>query len=137
MRFDQMQGCVSSLAVSISGRYIVSGNYNRHDTMSGDQFLHLHDSRFPEKAIKFFTGHRDVNVVAISPCERYVASGNADKERGGEVVVFDVRQTKKKLHLLNHDRKANVSLTLTYLKNNMKLIIFFTRNTFKSIFNPF
>lgn len=103
-RYDSMHGCVSTLAVSSSGRYIVSGNYNRFDNMTGDRFIHLHDSRRPKVVSKFYSGHPDVNVVAISPCERYVASGNAEKEKS-EVVVFDVRNAKRSLHLLSHDRK--------------------------------
>ncbi|KAG2190222.1 hypothetical protein INT46_001146 [Mucor plumbeus] len=102
-RYDSMDGCVSTLAVSSSGRYIVSGNYNRFDNMSGDKFIHLHDSRKPKVVSKFYSGHPDVNVVAISPCERYVASGNAEKEKS-EVVVFDVRNSKRSLHLLSHDQ---------------------------------
>lgn len=104
MRFDSMMGCVSALAVSTSGRFVVSGNYNRYDNMAGDRFLHLHDIRLTNSVTKFFTGHPDVNIVAISPCERYVASGNADKEKG-EVLVFDVRSGRKVLHKLSHDRK--------------------------------
>lgn len=99
-----MMGCVSTLAVSSSGRYIVSGNYNRYDNMSGDRYIHMHDYRKPEVVRKFYSGHPDVNIVAISPCERYVASGNADKEKS-EVVVFDVRNERKMLHMLSHDRK--------------------------------
>lgn len=72
--------------------------------MTGDRFIHLHDSRRPKVVSKFYSGHPDVNVVAISPCERYVASGNAEKEKS-EVVVFDVRNAKRSLHLLSHDRK--------------------------------
>ncbi|CEP15670.1 hypothetical protein [Parasitella parasitica] len=102
-RYDSMNGCVSTLAVSSSGRYIVSGNYNRFDNMSGDRFIHLHDSRRPKVVSKFYSGHPDVNVVAISPCERYVASGNAEKEKG-EVVIFDVRNAKRSLHILSHDQ---------------------------------
>ena len=104
IRFDTMKGCVSTLAVSSSGRFIVSGNYNRYDHMSGDGFLHLHDIKSPKTANKFYTGHPDVNTVAISACERYVASGNADKEKG-EVLVFDVRNHSRFLHKLSHDRK--------------------------------
>ncbi|KAF1799717.1 Homeodomain-like DNA binding domain-containing transcription factor [Mucor lusitanicus] len=102
-RYDSMHGCVSTLAVSSSGRYIVSGNYNRFDNMTGDRFIHLHDSRKPKVVSKFYSGHPDVNVVAISPCERYVASGNAEKEKS-EVVIFDVRNARKSLHLLSHDQ---------------------------------
>ncbi|KAK4511151.1 uncharacterized protein ATC70_012363 [Mucor velutinosus] len=102
-RYDSMNGCVSTLAVSSSGRYIVSGNYNRFDNMTGDRFIHLHDSRKPKIVSKFYSGHPDVNVVAISPCERYVASGNAEKEKS-EVVIFDVRNAKRSLHLLSHDQ---------------------------------
>jgi hypothetical protein len=105
MRFDSMKGCVSTLAVSSSGRYIVSGNYNRIDNLAGDKHIHLHDSRQPHRANKFYSGHPDVNVVAISPCERFVASGNADKEKS-EVVIFDVRYSRRALHLLSHDRKV-------------------------------
>lgn len=104
MRFDSMNGCVSTLAVSSSGRYIVSGNFNRADTMSGDKHIHLHDSRIPRAVNMFYSGHPDVNVVAISPCERFVASGSADKENS-EVVIFDVRNSKRVLHILSHDRK--------------------------------
>lgn len=103
VRFDSMMGCVSALAVSTSGRFVVSGNYNRYDNMAGDRFLHLHDIRLTNSVTKFFTGHPDVNIVAISPCERYVASGNADKEKG-EVLVFDVRSGRKVLHKLSHDQ---------------------------------
>lgn len=104
MRFDSMKGSVSTLAVSSSGRYVVSGNYNRIDTLPGDKHIHLHDSRHPQIAKKLYSGHPDVNIVAISPCERFVASGNADKEKS-EVVIFDVRNPKKVLHVLSHDRK--------------------------------
>lgn len=72
--------------------------------MTGDRFIHLHDSRKPKVVSKFYSGHPDVNVVAISPCERYVGSGNAEKEKS-EVVIFDVRNAKRSLHLLSHDRK--------------------------------
>jgi WD40 repeat protein len=83
----------------------VSGNYNRFDNLSGDGYIHLHDYRKKDVVNKFYSGHPDVNVVAISPCERYVASGNADKERS-EVVIFDRRNHKRILHTLSHDRKS-------------------------------
>lgn len=104
MKFDSMKGSVSAFAVSSSGRFIVSGNYNSYDDMSGDKYIHLHDCNNRRVSQKFYSGHPDVNVVAISPCERYVASGNADKEKS-EVLVFDVRNKKKYLHKLSHDRK--------------------------------
>ncbi|CAO3657020.1 unnamed protein product [Mucor hiemalis] len=103
IRFDSMMGCVSALAISTTGRCVVSGNYNRYDNMAGDGFLHLHDIRHAKSVTKFYSGHPDVNIVAISPCERYVASGNADKEKG-EVLVFDVRSGRKILHKLSHDQ---------------------------------
>ncbi|OBZ87355.1 Rik1-associated factor 1 [Choanephora cucurbitarum] len=103
VRFDSMMGSVSTLAISKSGRFIVSGNYNRFDNMSGDGFIHLHDIRKSNTVSKFYSGHPDVNVVAISPCERYVASGNADKEKS-EVVIFDIRNPKRSLHTLSHDQ---------------------------------
>lgn len=102
-----MKGCVSTLAVSSSGRFIVSGNYNRFDNMSGDGYIHLHDSSQPRTVSKFYSGHPDVNIVAISPCERYIASGNADKEKS-EVAIFDTRNPKRRLHTLSHDRKQHV-----------------------------
>lgn len=104
MKFDSMKGSVSTFAVSSSGRYIVSGNYNSHDDMSGDGYIHVHDCNSRNVVHKFYSGHPDVNVVAISPCERYVASGNADKEKS-EVLVFDVRNERRALHKLSHDRK--------------------------------
>ncbi|KAI7899201.1 WD40-repeat-containing domain protein [Cokeromyces recurvatus] len=106
-RFDSMKGCVSSLAVSNTGRYIVSGNYNRFDDMSGDKHIHLHDFRIPKNVRTFRSGHADVNVVAISPCERFVASGNADKEQS-EVVIFDVRYHQRKLHILSHKQSPEI-----------------------------
>ncbi|KAI8386815.1 WD40-repeat-containing domain protein [Blakeslea trispora] len=103
VRFDSMMGSVSTLAISRSGRFVASGNYNRFDNMSGDGFIHLHDIRESSTVKKFYSGHPDVNVVAISPCERYVASGNADKEKS-EVVIFDIRNPKRSLHTLSHDQ---------------------------------
>ncbi|KAG1464294.1 hypothetical protein G6F46_001194 [Rhizopus delemar] len=103
--FDSMHGGVSAMTVSSSGQYIASGNYNRYDNLSGDKHLHLHDVRLNDVAKMFFTGHKDVNVVAISPCETFVASGSADKEKG-EVVIFDVRFHTKPLHRLVHDQST-------------------------------
>ncbi|KAG2204464.1 hypothetical protein INT47_005255 [Mucor saturninus] len=103
MKFDSMKGSVCALAISSSGRFVVSGNYNNYDNMSGDKFIHMHDCNSRRIAHKFYSGHPDVNVVAISPCETYVASGNADKEKS-EVLVFDVRNNKRPLHKLCHDQ---------------------------------
>ncbi|RCH86050.1 Transducin (beta)-like 1 X-linked receptor 1, partial [Rhizopus stolonifer] len=100
--FGSINGGVSAMSISSSGRYIVSGNYNRYDNLSGDKHLHLHDMRANESAKTFFTNHKDVNIVSISPCETFVSSGNADKEKG-EVVIFDVRFPAKILHRLVHD----------------------------------
>ncbi|KAI9276371.1 WD40-repeat-containing domain protein [Sporodiniella umbellata] len=108
--FGSILGGVSALSISSSGRYIVSGNYNRYDNLSGDKHLHLHDMSNAGTSIKFFTGHQDVNVVSISPCERFIASGSADKEVG-EVAIFDIRFHTKTLHKLVHDQsKLNQSL---------------------------
>ncbi|KAI9336047.1 WD40-repeat-containing domain protein [Pilaira anomala] len=102
-RFNSMKGSVSSLAISTAGNFIISGNYNRYDNMSGDGFIHLQDIGSKESVTRFYTGHHDVNIVAISPCDTYVASGNADKEKN-EVLVFDVRNPRKVLHVLSHDQ---------------------------------
>lgn len=98
-----MKGSVSSMAVSSSGKFVISGNYNRYDNMSGDGFIHLQDV-LSKEVTKYYTGHNDVNIVAVSPCDNYIASGNADKEKN-EVVIFDVRNPKRVLHVLSHDRK--------------------------------
>ncbi|KAI9243711.1 WD40-repeat-containing domain protein [Helicostylum pulchrum] len=95
-RFNSMKGSVSSMAVSSSGKFVISGNYNRYDNMSGDGFIHLQDV-LSKEVTKYYTGHNDVNIVAVSPCDNYIASGNADKEKN-EVVIFDVRNPKRVLH---------------------------------------
>ncbi|KAI8981927.1 WD40-repeat-containing domain protein [Mycotypha africana] len=104
MRFQDMHGSISTLAVSSDGRFIASGNYSRYDNLSGDKHLHLHDARQQREPLKFLTNHADVNVVSISPCDKYVASGNADKI-DGQVVLFDIRKPNKKLYTFKHDRK--------------------------------
>ncbi|CEG62878.1 hypothetical protein RMATCC62417_00129 [Rhizopus microsporus] len=108
--YDSMNGGVAAMNVSSSGRFIASGNYNRYDNLSGDKHLHLHDVRLDKPVEKFYTGHHDVNVVSISPCEMYVASGNAEKEKG-EVVIFDVRFHTRFLHKLLHDHESNIDCT--------------------------
>lgn len=121
MKFDSMKGSVCALAISSSGKFIVSGNYNNYDNMTGDKYIHMHDCKSRRIAHKFYSGHPDVNVVAISPCETYVASGNADKEKS-EVLVFDVRNNKRPLHKLCHDRKyyhKSILLVLTYPYRNV------------------
>lgn len=127
-----MKGSVSSLAISTAGNFIISGNYNRYDNMSGDGFIHLQDIGSKESVTKFYTGHHDVNIVAISPCDTYIASGNADKEKN-EVLVFDVRNPRKVLHVLSHDRKSlkyiNVYMHLTVID----FLFFLIRNSCKSI----
>ncbi|KAI8876565.1 WD40 repeat-like protein [Backusella circina FSU 941] len=100
-RYQSINGSVCAIDISPTGQYIASGNYSNFDGATGDRITHIHDYRREETAIRIHTGHDDVNVVSFSPCERYIASGNADKENA-EVVIFDIRHPTRALHTLSH-----------------------------------
>lgn len=63
--------------------------------------MHINDVRSLDSVIKAKTGHKDVNFVRMSPCERYVASGNPFNE----VAVMDIRRPDRHLFTLRHDGK--------------------------------
>ncbi|KAF7728459.1 hypothetical protein EC973_006012 [Apophysomyces ossiformis] len=97
-QFTSMKGAVSDVVVSSSGRLLVSGNHSPLETGTGDKLLHINDTRQTSSVIMARTGHSDVNVVGISPCEKYVASGSDTNE----TAVFDIRRPKEALYRLLH-----------------------------------
>ncbi|KAI9315143.1 WD40-repeat-containing domain protein [Dichotomocladium elegans] len=100
LRFESMRSAVCDLDVSSSGRYIASGNYSVIDDYSGDGYVHINDVRQPQSVIKAKTNHPDVNVVRMSPCERYIASGNLTNE----TAVLDIRRPDRLLYSLCHNQ---------------------------------
>ncbi|KAI8143892.1 WD40-repeat-containing domain protein [Fennellomyces sp. T-0311] len=96
--YKSMNGAVCDIDVSESGQYIISGNHSPFDEFNGDGFVHLNDTRTTTSVIKARTGHTDVNLVRMSPCERFVASGNPNNE----TAVIDIRRPDKVLFRLCH-----------------------------------
>ncbi|KAI9270734.1 WD40-repeat-containing domain protein [Phascolomyces articulosus] len=106
--YKNMNGAVCDIDVSKTGRYIISGNHSPFDEYEGDGYVHINDTRTPESIIKARTGHPDVNLVRMSPCERYVASGSPNNE----TIVLDIRKPDRPLFSLKHQRKELLLLLL-------------------------
>ncbi|CDH52410.1 hypothetical protein RO3G_08709 [Lichtheimia corymbifera JMRC:FSU:9682] len=103
LRLTSMTAAVCDIDVSSTGKFIASANYGSIDGQMGDGYIHIHDIRAPQVAILAKTGHTDVNVVRMSPCERYVASGSPDNE----TAILDIRKPNEPIFRLRHERRAD------------------------------
>ncbi|KAI8387946.1 quinon protein alcohol dehydrogenase-like superfamily [Radiomyces spectabilis] len=122
-----IHSCVSAIAISSSGRYLVSGNYSVHEDLCGDKILHVNDAKSGSSVVQAHTGHVDVNIVAISPCETYICSGDPENE----VTIFDMRKADHPLfHATHHapsdhliDPETNMGIRGIYFMSTGRMLV--------------
>ncbi|KAI8342537.1 WD40-repeat-containing domain protein [Chlamydoabsidia padenii] len=95
-----IRGSVGCLAISHSGKYILSGNDGAE---SGDQMLHLNDVMTGKSILLAKTGHLDVNCVCFSKCDNFIVSGSV----ANQVSVFDIRKASIPVYEFGHNDNSN------------------------------
>ncbi|ORZ23145.1 WD40-repeat-containing domain protein [Absidia repens] len=102
-----MRGSVGCMAISQSGKHILSGN---DSVDGGDQMLHVNDVITGKSILKARTGHLDVNCVAFSRCDNYIASGSVNNQ----ISIYDMRKPSRPVYEFLHDSKLYPPSTLPY-----------------------
>ncbi|KAI8071291.1 WD40-repeat-containing domain protein [Gongronella butleri] len=104
---NDIGGACGCLAVSHSGKFILSGNDDCGNPYSsrpsGDQMMHLHDAKTGSSVLRAKTGHLDVNCVTFSACDTYIASGS----ESNQISIFDVRKAHRPLYEFAHKGKKS------------------------------
>ncbi|ORX42925.1 WD40 repeat-like protein [Hesseltinella vesiculosa] len=127
---DDIGGSIGCLAISHSGKFILSGNDNSESDngrpRTGDQLLHMHDTRNGQSVLRARTGHVDVNCVTFSECDTYIASGS----EANQISIFDIRKAKHPLYEFAHNGipidagfESGMGIAqMHWMKNNTMLI---------------